>query len=49
VVCLHCPDGPPELLENYGGSRQEVKGIIDGLSNHLPQLCEEWERIHGRV
>jgi hypothetical protein len=24
---LHCPDGPPELRENYGYSRQDLSRI----------------------
>jgi hypothetical protein len=49
VVHLHCPNGPPELLENYGGSRRQVRHIVQGLADHLTHLCEEWERIHGPV
>jgi hypothetical protein len=49
AIHLHCPDGPPELLENYGGSRRQVNRIIVNLTGHLIELCEEWERIHGPV
>jgi len=49
VLQLHCPEGPPELLENYGGSRQQLAGIIRGVADHLVELCEAWERIHGPV
>jgi hypothetical protein len=49
VFHLHCPEGPPELLENYGGSPRQVTRIAWGLTSHLAELCEEWERIHGTV
>lgn len=49
VFHLHCPRGPPELLENYGGSRQQVKRIAARLTGHLAELCEQWERLHGPV
>ena len=49
VFHLHCPEGPPELLENYGGSRQRVRRAVGQLMNHVTELCGEWERIHGPV
>jgi Domain of unknown function (DUF4160) len=49
VFHLHCPEGPPELLENYRGPRREVGRTIGGLTEHLTELCEQWERIHGPV
>lgn len=48
VFNLHCPDGPPELRENYGFSRAEVNRIEKGLAESLSILCEEWRRIHGQ-
>jgi len=44
---LHCPDGPPELRENYRFSRRDVTWLIGELATRLTMLCEEWERIHG--
>lgn len=47
VFNLHCPDGPPELRENYGFSRNELTRIVDGLVAHLAALCKHWRHIHG--
>jgi len=49
VFNLHCPDGPPELRENFGFSRQEMTRVGASLARHLVALCQGWERIHGRV
>jgi Domain of unknown function (DUF4160) len=49
VFDLHCPDGPPELRENYDFSRQEAARIAASLAGRLAVLCNAWERIHGRV
>lgn len=47
VFVLHCPNGPPELRESYGFSRQEVGRILGELTVHLPPLCQRWREIHG--
>jgi hypothetical protein len=47
VFHLHCPDGPPELRENYGFSRAVVRRLARELENALARLCEDWNRIHG--
>jgi hypothetical protein len=47
VFNLHCPNGPPELRENYGFSRKELVRIKGKLAVHLPDLCNEWRHIHG--
>lgn len=44
---LHCPEGPPELRENFGFSRRDVAGMAASLRDHLAVLCQAWERIHG--
>jgi metal-dependent HD superfamily phosphatase/phosphodiesterase len=44
---LHCPDGPPELRENYGFKQSDFSAIIDALSAALTVLCQEWSKIHG--
>ena len=44
---LHCPDGPPELRENYGFKQSDFSAIIDALSAALTLLCQEWSKIHG--
>ncbi|MCP5419717.1 MAG: DUF4160 domain-containing protein [Gammaproteobacteria bacterium] len=47
VFNLHCPDGPPELRENYGFSRSEVARLKASLVGELTALCDEWGNIHG--
>ena len=47
VFNLHCPDGPPELRENFGFGRRELSRIEAELTGALAQLCEEWRNIHG--
>jgi hypothetical protein len=44
---LHCPEGPPELWENYGFSRQDVQRIKALLADKVQDLCERWRAIHG--
>lgn len=47
VFKLHCPDGPPELRENYGFSKAEVGKIITALAAEVPPLCHHWRHLHG--
>ena len=47
VFNLHCPDGPPELRENYGFSQKDLGKIVDALTRELVQLCANWRAIHG--
>ena len=47
VFILHCPDGPPELRENYGFSLQALRKIKRILAAHLGHLCQRWRAIHG--
>jgi Fe2+ or Zn2+ uptake regulation protein len=47
VLDLHCPDGPPEMRENYGFSFKEVRKIIDALTTHVATLCAKWKGIYG--
>jgi hypothetical protein len=47
VFNLHCPDGPPELRENYGFSQKELSKIATALSENLTVLCTKWRDIHG--
>jgi hypothetical protein len=49
VFELHCPEGPPELRENYGFARHDVTRIAVDLAACLAELCLAWERIHGRI
>jgi hypothetical protein len=44
---LHCPEGPPELRENYGFSRQELTRIKTQLAAALVVACNRWSQIHG--
>lgn len=46
VFNLHCPEGPPDLRENYGFTRKELTRIAEALAANLAALCEEWRRIH---
>jgi hypothetical protein len=47
VFNLHCPDGPPELRENYGFSQKELGKIAGALAENLAELCTKWRSIHG--
>jgi hypothetical protein len=47
VFNLNCPDGPPQLRENYGFSEKETGRIEAIVTENLMQLCREWRRIHG--
>jgi len=47
VFKLNCPEGPPELRENYGFAMVELSKIRAVLTSRLTHLCAEWSRIHG--
>ena len=47
LFSLNCPAGPAELRENYGFPRREIAKIQSVLANHLTELCQAWENIHG--
>lgn len=47
VFKLNCPDGPPELRENYGFSRQALGEIKHALAEGISQFCNAWRTIHG--
>jgi len=47
VFNLNCPDGPPELRENYGFSLQDCRDILRLLMANLAALCAAWSQIHG--
>lgn len=47
VFNLHCPNGPPELRENYGFSKKELGKILGALFENLEMLCAAWRKIHG--
>jgi hypothetical protein len=44
---LNCPDGPVEVVENFGFSRREMRQILEALQAAVEYLCQEWRRIHG--
>ena len=48
VVNLQCPNGPPELRENSGFSRQELTSIKAALAAALVVACKQWSIIHGQ-
>ena len=47
VFNLHCPDGPPDLRENYGFSQKELGKIADALTKNMVELCTKWTVING--
>ena len=49
VFNLNCPAGPVELRENYRFSRRELAQIQRTLTEHLKNLCQAWEGIHGKA
>jgi hypothetical protein len=46
VFFLNCP-GAVELRENYKFSRRDVARISKVLAQHVDELCDAWEEIHG--
>ena len=48
VFKLNCPEGPPELRENYGFAAGKLSKIRAALSSRLTGLCAEWSKIHGK-
>ena len=44
---LLCDLGHVQLISNIRFGVSQLKQIERYLSNHLAQLCSEWERIHG--
>jgi len=49
IFDLHCPDGPPQLRENYGFTQKEIASIRSALADDLILLCDAWRRIHGNT
>lgn len=47
VFRLNCPEGPPELRENYGFSMKALGRIKSDLHGNLAALCRKWVEIHG--
>ena len=47
LMNLNCPNGPPELRENYGFSSQTLSELRDQIGMALSSLCKKWEEIHG--
>lgn len=47
VFKLICPEGPPELRENYGFPASEIAQIEAALEKSTAHLCAEWRKIHG--
>ncbi len=48
VFDLHCPNGPPELRENYGFSRGVVRRLKAALLREIVDLCDNWSQVHGQ-
>ncbi|MGB9151695.1 MAG: DUF4160 domain-containing protein [Alphaproteobacteria bacterium] len=47
VFELNCPEGSPELRENYGFNTSDLSRIRTALAVRATHLCEEWSRIYG--
>ena len=47
VFKLNCPDGPPEMRENYGFSPGDLAKIKAALTARTAHLCAAWSKIHG--
>lgn len=47
VFNLRCPDGSPELRENYGFAQKDVGKIGDALVANMATLCTAWRQMHG--
>lgn len=46
VYKLHCPEGPPELRENYGFEARMLSKVKAALVSRLGHICAEWRKIH---
>lgn len=46
VFNLNCPEGQPELRENYGFPPRKLSKIKAELTSRLTKLCAEWSKIH---
>jgi len=46
VFDRNCPEGPPELRENYSCPASELAKIEAALAERIAHLCAEWSRIH---
>ena len=49
VFFLNCPNGPPELRENFGVSRTDVRPLRAALLAGITAFCEKWSEIHGQA
>jgi hypothetical protein len=47
VFVLNCPEGPPELRQNYAFSQPELNRVCALLATELITACEKWRYIHG--
>jgi len=47
VFVLNCPNGPPQLRESFGFSRQTLNHVAAYLTTALAILCAHWSAIHG--
>jgi len=47
VFNLNCPTGPSELRENYGVKGRVLTALERLINNHINELCQAWEGIHG--
>ena len=47
VFMLHCPNGPPELRENFGFNQKVVSKIMSEIFANVSLLCIKCKQIHG--
>ena len=47
LFVLGCSAGRVRLRENYGFAQRELTSIEKTLAEHLDELCQTWEEIHG--
>jgi hypothetical protein len=47
VFRLNRPDRLVDLRENWRFSRRELSRVQRVLSEHMEELCQAWEEIHG--
>ncbi len=46
---LNAPDGPVTSRGNYGFNQRDLARIMRALDEHLPELIDAWEGIHGNA
>ncbi|WP_029029992.1 DUF4160 domain-containing protein [Salinarimonas rosea] len=47
VIVLNCPDGPPLVRGLARMPKRRLERIVGALASRVPELCRDWESIHG--